>query len=42
VATAELYPHVVLGVSVGSAGLAGSFLTKPTNEKEGAIYKHNC
>jgi outer membrane protein TolC len=32
VATAELYPRVVLGISVGSTGLASSFLTKPTNE----------
>ncbi|MBB5499353.1 efflux transporter outer membrane subunit [Paraburkholderia sp. MM5384-R2] len=31
VATAELYPRVVLGASIGSTGLVSDFLTHPTN-----------
>ena len=31
VATADLYPHVQLGLSVGSLGLMRDFLTAPTN-----------
>jgi multidrug efflux system outer membrane protein len=32
VATAELYPRVVLGASIGSNGLVGDFLTHKTND----------
>jgi multidrug efflux system outer membrane protein len=31
VATAALYPQVTLGASVGSTGVVGDFLTRPTN-----------
>ena len=32
VATAALYPRVVLGASVGSTGLTSAFLSRPTND----------
>jgi NodT family efflux transporter outer membrane factor (OMF) lipoprotein len=32
IATAELYPRVVLNASIGSAGLTSDFLARPTND----------
>ena len=32
VATASLYPRVVLGASIGSTGLTSAFLSRPTND----------